>query len=147
MKKLILVTSPPACGKTFVSMKLAEALSHVVYLDKDTLTQFVTKDDLWCWKNGTQHIWELLAEKLNNKPQLNTEITKVVRENGKVEVTTSQGTEEFDKIIVTAPLEFMPQYFDATDKEKEYFSKIISKHFRFCSRISPISEESNSFYH
>lgn len=37
MKKLILVTSPPACGKTYVSMKLAEVLSHVVYLDKDTL--------------------------------------------------------------------------------------------------------------
>src|SRR5574344_963527 len=37
MKKLILVTSPPACGKTFVSMKIAEALNHVVYLDKDTL--------------------------------------------------------------------------------------------------------------
>ncbi len=37
MKKLILVTSPPACGKTFVSKKLAEALAHVVYLDKDTL--------------------------------------------------------------------------------------------------------------
>ena len=37
MKKLILVTSPPACGKTHVSMKLAEALNHVVYLDKDTL--------------------------------------------------------------------------------------------------------------
>ena len=36
-KKLILVTSPPASGKTFVSMKLAEALRHVVYLDKDTL--------------------------------------------------------------------------------------------------------------
>ena len=37
MKKLILVTSPPASGKTYVSKKLAEALSHVVYLDKDTL--------------------------------------------------------------------------------------------------------------
>lgn len=37
MKKLILVTSPPACGKTFVSKQLAKALSHVVYLDKDTL--------------------------------------------------------------------------------------------------------------
>lgn len=36
-KKLILVTSPPASGKTYVSMKLAEALRHVVYLDKDTL--------------------------------------------------------------------------------------------------------------
>lgn len=37
MKKLILVTSPPACGKTFISKKLAEQLKHVVYLDKDTL--------------------------------------------------------------------------------------------------------------
>lgn len=37
MKKLILVTSPPACGKTYVSKQLAKALSHVVYLDKDTL--------------------------------------------------------------------------------------------------------------
>ena len=37
MKKLILVTSPPACGKTFISKQLARALNHVVYLDKDTL--------------------------------------------------------------------------------------------------------------
>lgn len=37
MKKLILVTSPPACGKTFISKELAKAIEHVVYLDKDTL--------------------------------------------------------------------------------------------------------------
>lgn len=37
MKKLILLTSPPACGKTYVSKQLAKALNHVVYLDKDTL--------------------------------------------------------------------------------------------------------------
>ena len=37
MKKLSLVVSPPACGKTFISKKLAENLKHVVYLDKDTL--------------------------------------------------------------------------------------------------------------
>ena len=37
MKKLILVTSPPSCGKTYVSKKLAKVLKHVVYLDKDTL--------------------------------------------------------------------------------------------------------------
>ena len=36
-KKLILVTSPPACGKTFISKKLAKALTNCVYLDKDTL--------------------------------------------------------------------------------------------------------------
>lgn len=37
MKKLILVTSPPACGKTFVSKQISKNLKHVVYLDKDTL--------------------------------------------------------------------------------------------------------------
>ena len=37
MKKMILVTSPPACGKTRLSKRLATALDHVVYLDKDTL--------------------------------------------------------------------------------------------------------------
>lgn len=37
MEKLILVTSPPACGKTFISKELSKNLKHVVYLDKDTL--------------------------------------------------------------------------------------------------------------
>ncbi|MFA9378690.1 MAG: AAA family ATPase [Lachnotalea sp.] len=37
VKKLILVTSPPACGKTYISKELARCLKHVVYLDKDTL--------------------------------------------------------------------------------------------------------------
>ena len=37
MKKFILVTSPPACGKTYVSKQLSKTLRHVVYLDKDTL--------------------------------------------------------------------------------------------------------------
>ncbi|MBQ8983309.1 MAG: ATP-binding protein [Lachnospiraceae bacterium] len=37
MKHLILVTSPPACGKTFVTRQLAKALNNCVYLDKDTL--------------------------------------------------------------------------------------------------------------
>ncbi len=37
VKKLILVTSPPACGKTYISKQLAKRLKHVVYLDKDTL--------------------------------------------------------------------------------------------------------------
>ena len=38
MKKyLILVGSPPACGKSYVSMELAKMLNNPVYLDKDTI--------------------------------------------------------------------------------------------------------------
>lgn len=36
-KRLILVTSPPASGKTYVSKQLAKSLQNVVYLDKDAL--------------------------------------------------------------------------------------------------------------
>ena len=42
-KKLILVVSPPACGKTYVSKKLAGALKHDVYLDNDTLSPLSKK--------------------------------------------------------------------------------------------------------
>ena len=31
MKKLILVTSPPACGKTFISKQVAKALHNWLY--------------------------------------------------------------------------------------------------------------------
>ena len=37
MKKLILVTSPPASGKTYVSKALAKEIYNIVYLDKDSL--------------------------------------------------------------------------------------------------------------
>ena len=36
-KRMMFVTSPPACGKTKLSKKLATAIKHIVYLDKDTL--------------------------------------------------------------------------------------------------------------
>jgi len=36
-KKIILVAAPPASGKTYVCERLAEAMGHAVYLDKDDL--------------------------------------------------------------------------------------------------------------
>ena len=41
MKKLIIVASPPASGKTYVSEKLAGKLFSAVYLDKDDLADLV----------------------------------------------------------------------------------------------------------
>ena len=37
MKHMILVASPPACGKTFIAKELARALGNAVYLDKDSV--------------------------------------------------------------------------------------------------------------
>lgn len=41
-KKLILVASPPACGKTYASQLIAKSVEHVVYLDKDDLCDLLS---------------------------------------------------------------------------------------------------------
>ncbi len=103
------------------------------YLDFQTCMNFV-KVNLWTWKDGTQSIWEALNAHIKNPARLNSNIEKVERKDGKVYVTVNGEVEEFDKIIVTAPLYIpnkrddgqkgMVEYFDARDDEKELFSKI-----------------------
>ncbi len=103
------------------------------YLDFQTCMNFV-KINLWTWKNGTQYIWEQLNDHLKHPARLSSKIEKVERKDGKVFVTVNGEVEEYDKIIVTAPLYIpnkrtdgqvgMVDYFDAREDEKELFSKI-----------------------
>lgn len=93
------------------------------YLDFVTLMYFLN-GNLWTWKDGTQSIWESLNEHLKNPARLNCSIEKVTRKDNKVQVTVNGKVEEYDKIIVTSPLQYLPDYFDATEAEKKYFSKI-----------------------
>ncbi len=93
------------------------------YLDFQTCMNFV-RINLWTWKEGTQFIWESLNDKLKNHARLNSKITKVERKDGKVYVTVNGEVEEYDKLIITSPLQFFPDYADAREDEKKYFSKI-----------------------
>ena len=105
----------------------------VKYLDFQTTMNFV-KVNLWTWKEGTQYIWEQLNDHIKHPAVLNSNIEKVERRDGKVFITVNGAVEEFDKVIVTAPLYIpnkrsdgqkgMIEYFDARDDEKELFSKI-----------------------
>ena len=112
------------------------------YLDVTTALEFV-KLRLWTWQDGTQQIYEHVNAKLKHPAILQTEVVKVERPNGKVLVTTrdAQGkekTEEFDKLIVTTPLDYFKDYADATDEEKELFSKIV--HERYIDYIATFEE-------
>ena len=105
------------------------------YLDFQTTMNFV-KVNLWTWKEGTQYIWEQLNAHLKNPARLGSAISAVERRDGKVYVTVNGQVEEYDKIIVTAPLYVpnkesrrdglvgMVDYFDAREDEKALFSKI-----------------------
>ena len=78
------------------------------YLDVTTAIEFVNLR-LWTWKEGTQNIYEQANKKLAHPARLNTEVVGVERKNGKVYVTIKdakgQKTEEFDKLIITTPLD------------------------------------------
>jgi protoporphyrinogen oxidase len=93
------------------------------YLDFTTTLQFVG-GQIWTWKDGTQSIYEALNNKLKHAATLNSDITKIVRKDNKVYITVNGKEEVFDKLIVTAPLQYFPEYADCSDEEKTLFSKI-----------------------
>ncbi len=113
------------------------------YLDTTTAIEFVNMR-LWTWKEGTQSIYEAANKKLKHPAELNTEVVKIVRpkegKEGKIKVTVMKGkkksVEEFDKLIVTTPLDHFAAYADARDEEKELFGKIIhEKYVDFIARF------------
>ena len=112
------------------------------YLDVTTALEFV-KLRLWTWQDGTQQIYEHVNAKLKHPAILETEVVKVERPDGKVLVTVrgkdgKEKTEEFYKLIVTTPLDYFKNYADATDEEKELFSKIV--HERYIDYIATFEE-------
>ena len=112
------------------------------YLDTTTAIEFVAMR-LWTWKEGTQSIYEKANEKLLHPAHLNHEVVKVERPaDGKVYVTVKgpegEKVEEFDKLIVTTPLDYFKNYADAREDEKELFSKII--HEKYVDFIAKFDE-------
>ncbi|MCR4562392.1 MAG: FAD-dependent oxidoreductase [Bacilli bacterium] len=112
------------------------------YLDVTTALEFVGMK-LWTWQDGTQQIYVHVNEKLKHPANLKTEVVKVERpEGGKIKVTIRkdgvESVEEFDKLLVTTPLDHFKDFADATEEEKELFSKII--HEKYCDFIATFDE-------
>lgn len=111
------------------------------YLDVTTALEFVNLR-LWTWQDGTQEIYNSVNRKLKHPAILNAEVVKVERPDGKVLVTVkkdgAETTEEFDKLIVTTPLDYFANYADATEEEKDLFGRIV--HERYCDYIATFEE-------
>ncbi len=112
------------------------------YLDVTTTIEFINIR-LWTWKDGTQSIYEGVNKHLAHPAVLNTEVTKVERpETGKVKVSIKNAdgekVEEFDKLIVTTPLDRFVGIADASEDEKALFGKIIHEEYvDFLAKFAP----------
>ena len=112
------------------------------YLDVTTALEFINLR-LWTWQEGTQEIYVRVNAKLKHPAHLEHEVVKVERPEGKkIKVTLKHGgkqsVEEFDKLIVTTPLDYFKDYADASKEEKELFSKIV--HEKYCDYIATFDE-------
>ena len=89
-KKLILVVSPPACGKTYVSKKLASNINNIVYLDKDTLIPLSKK------------IFEVANEEYNRSSEFFNRVIRDVEYEVILDVAF-EALEYADLVLINAP--------------------------------------------
>ncbi|MBS1400352.1 MAG: AAA family ATPase [Clostridia bacterium] len=104
MKKLILVTSPPACGKTYISKELSKRLRHIVYLDKDSLIPL------------SKQIFLVAGEEYNRSSPF---FEKYIRDY-EYETVVGMALEALDyddKVLINAP-------FTREIREKAYMEKL-----------------------
>ncbi len=111
--------APPFNGFGYGYLDEIAAIYVLKYLDFKILNYFIEIDHIITLVNGLQTIWEKVASYLEDV-RLSREILSIKRD-GKILVTTNLGVEEFDKLIITCPLEETLKFMDYTYMERELF--------------------------
>ena len=122
-KRMILVTSPPASGKTFVSQQLAKRIPNLVYLDKDALIPL------------SKQIFIAAGEPINRSSQF---FEKSIR-NFEYEAILDIGFEALryaDIVLINAP-------FTREVKDNEYFKNLRTKLFSYDAELMLIWVETD----
>lgn len=88
-----------------------------------TLKAFLQKKIFWL-PQGIQHIWTAVAAHFDVR--LNTTISRIDRTAESVRITTQSGVDDFDLLIIAAPLQETHTYLDVTSDEQDLFSKILT---------------------
>ena len=104
MKKLSLVTSPPACGKSFVTRRVAKEMKNCVYLDKDSLIVL------------SKQIFLVAHENYNRSSEFFEEYIRDPEYDAIMEIAY-EALEYNDTVFVNAP-------FTREIEDKEYMDKL-----------------------
>ena len=90
------------------------------YYSWQTVQAFI-KRQIYRFPNGIQHLWTAVAKKQN--VFLHTNIKKIQR-GDTIRITTETEEKEYDRLIITSPLDETVQYMDVSEEEKTLFSHI-----------------------
>ena len=113
MTAAIWSTAPNACSLNF------PALTLIRFMHNHHLLQITDRPSWLTIKNGAKQYIDSVIDGINKKSvHLETPVTKVVRREGKVIVTSSKGTQEFDHVIFATHADTSLQLLeDATARE------------------------------
>ena len=138
-KKLILVAAPPACGKNFVSEKIAESCGHIAYFDKDDLCELVScafdigsrerdmdsefySENIRPFEYATLMRLALSALKYEDKVLINAPFGKEIRDVGymsELRRTVNKMGAELVLIWVVAPVELCYERMKQRNAERD----------------------------
>jgi len=90
------------------------------YANLETIIAYFKKQ-VYIFPNGIQGLWTRIAKEHNIK--FNSVITKVSRAEN-ITIETKSGKAEFDRLIITTPLDELPLFMDVNTQEKTLFKKI-----------------------
>lgn len=97
------------------------------FLDYKTLSAFIEITHLITFPDGIDILCRKIADCLTNL-KLGTEV-KNIKRGDKITIETQYETLEFDKLIITTPLDETVYFMDSTEEEKRLFSKIENTYY------------------
>lgn len=121
------VYGPPFTSFGYGYLDEIPAAYVLKFLDYKTLSAFIDITHLITFTHGIDILCKKIADCITNL-KLGIEIKNIKRDN-KIIVETQYETLEFDKLIITTPLDETVNFMDSTDDEKRLFSKIQNTYF------------------
>lgn len=91
------------------------------YANWETIVAYLKKQ-VYIFPNGMQGLWTCVAKE--HDIRFNSVITKIIRAEN-ITIVTEAGTDEFDRLIVTTPLDEMLLFMDVSAQEQALFKKIM----------------------
>lgn len=137
-----LAFAPPFTAFGYGFLDEVPAAYVLKYLDYRTLLHFIEITHLITFVEGMQGVLERLACRLPDL-RLGSPALRIERKSGRIEVETPWGRENFDALILTAPLEKAATYLDLDPDERELFGRIETRRYRsYAYRIRGIPQVS-----
>ena len=101
--------------------------AHVLkYIDWETVKSFL-RGDFYVFPTSIQSLWDAVAAQ--HEVQYNSHIKRINRVGG-ISIETNTGTNQYDYVLISSPLDEALRFLDASEEEQFLFSRILHNDYQ-----------------